>query len=597
MSNYKEGIIIRTQKQKYFKIVLIIILIFNIFLSPKPIQANQEIEQEKSQAEKELESLKADREVHETQISDVEEKFLNLDTQVRDITDQQEKIEKDIATLNKKIANLKQYTPKLITQRQVLLSELYMIMDDRLFYLTYFVSADKFFDLLKGKDQTQIVIEEKINKINLIDRVLVLIKEREELSNQKIADLNAQKQELAGRLALIYMELQKQQKSLASIDLKAISLQQYLLSLEKINTFLERDFVSWNRAEGDNFIFVGGGTEHGIGMSQHGAAGLARLGKNYQEILSHYYQNTKISQKDTSRTTVRIGIVLGGGGGGICVYGGSAKMGSQIINENDCVEVRLPETNDVMIAPNSPSTYFRVTYKLSGYNEYYGSIQVKNIGGSLFTINHINMEQYLKGVVPAEMPHSWPLEALKAQSLAARSYAMRNIKPDSIFDMDDSTRFQVYLGKKHMFDETNRAVYETAGQVVAYGSEIIPCYYHSTSGGYTENNENVWGGSPRPYLRGVPSPWEENSPWWSWSSKNYSRDELSQILALDERTNVGQLQKIEIINRGISGRVIAVKLTGSEGQKIITGQTLRRVINLNIPASDPPIRSILFGIK
>lgn len=575
---------------------MIFCLILSAFFSIQSTNANQEIEQEKSQAEQELEELKAERGIFETQISDLEEKFLNLDTQIRDIIAQQGKIEKDITALNKKIAKLKVLTPKLLEQRRALLSELYIIMDDKLFYLTYFISADRFFDLLKGKDETQIVMEEKIRKIGLIDKVLGLIAKREKLYDKKIADLKSQKQELTGRIVLIHMELQKQQKSLEGIDLRAISLQQYLLSLGKMNVLLERDFVGWNRAEGDSFVFIGGGTEHGIGMSQHGARGLAKLGKNYQEILGHYYQNTRIKHVNTANKNVRIGIVLGGGGGKICAKGGTAHMAGSLIKKDDCVEVR-PSIGDVMITPDSAATYFEVTYKLSGYNEYFGSIQVKNIGGSLFTINHINVEEYLKGVVPAEMPRSWPLEALKAQAVAARSYALRQIKPSAVFDMDDSTRFQVYLGKKYQFASTNAAVDQTAGQVVMYGSEIIPCYYHSTSGGYTENNENIWGGRPRPYLRGVPSPWEEDSPWWSWSSKVFSRQELSDILARDERTNIGLLQKIEIINRGISGRVIAVKLSGSAGQRIITGQTLRKVINYNIAVSDPPIRSILFGVK
>ncbi len=575
---------------------IIFCLILSTSFSIQSTNANQEIEEEKSQAEKELEELKADRGVHESQISDLETKFLNLDTQIRDIISQQEKVEKDIQTINKKVAKLKALTPELLEQREGLLSELYIISDDKLFYLTYFISADRFFDLLKGKDETQIVMEEKIRKIGLIDQVLELITKREKLYDKKITDLKSQKQELTGRIVLIHMELQKQQKSLESIDLRSISLQQYLLSLGKMNVLLERDFVGWNRAEGDSFVFVGGGTEHGIGMSQHGAAGLARLGKNYQEILGHYYQNTKIGQRDTSGVNVRIGIVLGGAGGKIYARGGSAHMAGIIIGQDDFVQVS-PAIGHAIIRPDSPATYFEVDYKTSGYNQYYGFIEVKNVGGSLFTINHINIEQYLKGVVPAEMPRSWPLEALKTQAVAARAYALRQIKPEAIFDMDDTTRFQVYLGKKYQFAATDKAVDETAGQVVMYGSEIIPCYYHSTSGGYTENNENVWGGRPRPYLRGVPSPWEENSPWWSWQSKTFSRQELSEILGRDERTNIGLLQKIEIINRGISGRVIAVKLSGSEGQKIITGQTLRRVINLNIAVFEPPIRSILFGIR
>ncbi len=554
---------------------MIFCLILSASFSIQPTNANQEIEEEKSQAEQELEELKAGRGIFESQISDVnqisefEEKFLKLNSQLEDIVIQQEKIEKDIKDLDIKQIKLKDYIPQVTEQKKVLLSELYMISDDKLFFLSYLTSADNFFNSMKGKDETQILMEGKVRKIDLIDKVLELIKKREELYKKKVAELESQKQDL---------------------------IEKFLLSLGEIGVSSERDFVGWNRAEGDSFVFVGGGTEHGIGMSQYGAKGLAELGKNYQEILGHYYQNTKMGQRNTSGVKVRIGIVLGGAGGKIYARGGTAHMAGKLIEQDDFVEVS-PAIGHAIIRPDSPATYFEVDYKASGYNEYFGAIEVKNVGGSLFTINHINVEQYLKGVVPAEMPRSWPLEALKTQAVAARAYALRQIKPEAIFDMDDSTRFQVYLGKKYQFSATDKAVDETAGQVVMYGSEIIPCYYHSTSGGYTENNENVWGGRPRPYLRGVPSPWEENSPWWSWQSKIFSREELSEILGRDERTRVGLVEKIEIINRGISGRVIAVKLSGSEGQKIITGQTLRRVINLNIAVFESPVRSILFGVR
>lgn len=581
-----------------FKLSLILYFIFCSFLT-QPTNANQVIESQKIQTQTNLEKLKADREVFENQISDLQEKFLSFDQQLQDIAKQQAKITKNIASLNNQLNKFKKLTPQLEKQRQLLLSELYLLTDDKLFFISYFISADHFFNLLEGKDETQILIEEKIHKISLIDRLLELIKIREDMYREKIVDLKSQQQELSGRIALLAVELQTKQNLLENTDLRAIDLQKYLLSLSKMHALLERDFVGWNFAEGDTFQFVGGGTEHGLGMSQHGAAGLARLGKNYQEIVQYYYQNTHVVSKNTSGTNVRIGIVLGGGGGRVYVRGGNAHFARNPIKKDGFIDVS-PSVGDAMITPDSGSTYFEVSYKLSGYNQYYGKIQFKNIGGSLFTINHINIEEYLRGVVPSEMPSSWPLEALKSQAVAARSYALyalRNLKPGNNFDMDDTTRAQVYLGKNHYASATDRAVRETAGQVAVYGAEIIPCYYHSTSGGYTENNENVWGGRPRPYLRGVPSPWEEKSPWWLWTSRVYTQDEMSRILATDERTNVGALRRIEILNRGVSGRVLVVKLIGFSGEKVTTGQTFRRIINDAMDISDPPLRSILFGIR
>ena len=487
-------------------------------------------------------------------------------------------------------------------QRKELLAELYISTDDKLYYLTYFVSADQFFNLMKGKDENQVLIEERINKLAKIDRILELINKRNALYESEIADLKSQKQELGQKLVLLAMEIQTKQNLLETTDLKAFNLQNYLISLKKMNALLERDFVGWNVAEGDDFVFIGGGTEHGIGMSQHGAAGLARLGKNYKEILEYYYQNTKVKAKSDPNGRIKVWLRSASPSGGkICPKDENSSILVGEKKVKGCVSVSpstVPKVpKKIIIAPIAPNSTLLVKYKNSSYNEYTGKIIVNNISGQLFTINDVKIETYLKGVVPSEMPHSWPLEALKAQAVAARSYAVKHISAGSLFDIDDTTRNQVYLGKLHEFEETNKAVQATAGEVVVYGAEIIPTYYHSTSGGYTENNENVWGGRPRPYLRGVPSPWEENSPWWLWGTKTFSRQELSDILAKNEATKVGFLQKIEILNRGISGRVIAIKLTGSEREVVVTGQTLRQTINNNQGESNPLFRSILFGVR
>ena len=166
-----------------------------------------------------------------------------------------------------------------------------------------------------------------------------------------------------------------------------------------------------------------------------------------------------------------------------------------------------------------------------------------------------------------------------------------------MYDLCDTPTCQVYLGASYEFPNTDQAVFETRGKVLMYGSEIITTYYFSTSGGWTENNENVWGGTPRPYLRGVPSP-GENSPYNSWRTKTFIKEELQKYLNSDSDTSIGNLQKIEIIKRGVSGIVMAAKITGSAGQKTVTGQTFKYVININLPdGTNDYIKSALFGIK
>ena len=140
-------------------------------------------------------------------------------------------------------------------------------------------------------------------------------------------------------------------------------------------------------------------------------------------------------------------------------------------------------------------------------NRYRGQMKaVPSAWGSGVTlVNVVSMEDYLQGVVPCEIVPSWKIDAIKAQAVAARTYAMfhKNGYRSSGYDVTDDTRSQVYQGAGAETEATNRAVRETAGEIVTYGGKPIDAVFHSSGGGYTENCENVWGSSI-PYLKGVP---------------------------------------------------------------------------------------------
>ncbi len=133
---------------------------------------------------------------------------------------------------------------------------------------------------------------------------------------------------------------------------------------------------------------------------------------------------------------------------------------------------------------------------------YRGKLMVKNVGGKLTVINDINLEEYLKGVVPAEMPSSWESEALKAQAIAARSYALANLGKQSKYgyDLKDNTEDQAYGGASSETSKTNKAVEDTLGLVLTYDMKIISAYYSASAGGMT--NTSSWGGNV-PYLHSV----------------------------------------------------------------------------------------------
>jgi SpoIID/LytB domain protein len=220
---------------------------------------------------------------------------------------------------------------------------------------------------------------------------------------------------------------------------------------------------------------------------------------------------------------------------------------------------------------------------------YYQGTGVGDVG--TFSTNvHGSSEEYLVGVVEAEMNSSWPMEALKAQTVAARSYAYINRRR-----LDNSPRTQAWVGPHLQTARARQAVEETRGQVVSSGGQTVPAYFHSTAGGCTENNENVWGGSAIPWLRGVTSPWESDSPHWNWRSKAYSREQMQGILNQDGWTSVRSLQSIRIVGRGVSGRATVVEIRGSEGVKRVPGRTFQRIFNAYSPDEEPGLRNTLFG--
>ena len=141
---------------------------------------------------------------------------------------------------------------------------------------------------------------------------------------------------------------------------------------------------------------------------------------------------------------------------------------------------------------------------------YRGILMIQNKNKKLTVINNIDLEEYLKGVVPSEMPSSWELEALKAQAIAARSYALANLgKRASLgFDLKDTPEDQAYGGASAETSRTTEAVDSTRGLVLTYNMKVVPAYYSASAGGKTINAADVWG-SDVPFVRSVPS-FDEN---------------------------------------------------------------------------------------
>ncbi|MBU4602551.1 SpoIID/LytB domain-containing protein [bacterium] len=211
----------------------------------------------------------------------------------------------------------------------------------------------------------------------------------------------------------------------------------------------------------------------------------------------------------------------------------------------------------------------------------------------LNVINIIGIEEYLYGVLKKEISPSWPSEALKAQAVAARTFAIFNMNKyiDKGYNICASTNSQAYGGVNHEDPLTNKAVDETRGIIMVYKGEPINAVYHSDSGGYTENSENVWG-SFLPYLRSVKSKFEEkvSPPYHTWSYSINEKDLTEKLQKQGHKIN--SIVSIEPVKKSETGRASELVFT-ADNNKVINMKTndFRSLIGVDL------IRSTFFNIK
>jgi len=218
-------------------------------------------------------------------------------------------------------------------------------------------------------------------------------------------------------------------------------------------------------------------------------------------------------------------------------------------------------------------------------NGYRGRIEIGRYGGksTLTAVNVVPLEQYLYGVVPCEMPASWHTEALKAQAVCARSYALikagYHAETDVMrgYRMVDTVQSQVYGGIRYEHARSNAAVNATKGQTLCYENRTVTGYYFSTSGGHTENVEDVWGFTV-PYLQAVSDVYETNPSKKPWSV-TLGKKELENLLqSMGEA--VGTVKKVMQEITTASGRVYSLRIIGSKGSVALETDALRNVLEL-----------------
>ena len=205
---------------------------------------------------------------------------------------------------------------------------------------------------------------------------------------------------------------------------------------------------------------------------------------------------------------------------------------------------------------------------------YRGKVLLVPVDGKVTAINWVDLEAYLYSVLGSEMHANWPQEALKALAVAARSFALyrRERGASNIYDVGANTGYQVYKGLATESPATQAAVHATKGQVLTYGNRVIEAVFHASSGGYTENVEDIWQ-RPVPYLRSVPD-FDQSAPVFRWS-ETFSTDQFQKRVV-----GIGRLQQAIPERTTPRGRVVSIRLEGTDGSRVITGTELRRALNL-----------------
>jgi stage II sporulation protein D len=326
-----------------------------------------------------------------------------------------------------------------------------------------------------------------------------------------------------------------------------------------------------------SWVVHGRGFGHGVGMSAYGAYGYAKAGKGYRFILGHYFTGTSLGTLEKTRivrvlldisptdvgfsgTTSACGVRLDPGRS----YEAHRKGNSVVLRSSG--GKRLANCGRKLRAAG------RGTIAIAGQGTFRGALETvptESDAGSLNIVNALAIEQYVKGVMPNEVPPSWPTEELKAQAVAVRSIAITGDVGGNGFDLYSDTRSQVYEGLESEYDRTNDAVAATRGQVVMYGGDVAQTLYSACSGGHTESAVNVFG-SPVPYLVGVPDPYDYYCPLHKWTL-DFSGPEISSRLGAYLQ---GKLKRVVIVKTGVSPRIVSAKLVGTGGTSTVTGSQL-----------------------
>ncbi len=316
-------------------------------------------------------------------------------------------------------------------------------------------------------------------------------------------------------------------------------------------------------------------------------------------------QTVQTTPERSSSAEIRVGLLLGqrsllvSSDAGFSLVDNRSGKVLKTIAPNAAIKIESGKAGLLLDGRPLAGTAFRLVPQKSdgifqiGAKHYRGSFFLRVQDGSFDVIEHLALDDYVNGVLAEEMPASWHPEALKAQAVAARTYALRSRERHRAdgYDVCATTHCQLYGGVDSETAATRAAVAATAGQVLLYDGKLAETVFHSDSGGMTESREALWGDGV-PYLVPVKEPEQKTSPWQvTLAEANF----LRKLAAAGK--DIGTLQKIElsplVIGKGDayrtpSGRVSHLKIQGSKRTLSLTGSEMRSIFGL---------KSTLFGVK
>lgn len=318
----------------------------------------------------------------------------------------------------------------------------------------------------------------------------------------------------------------------------------------------------------------GHGWGHGLGMSQWGAYGYAKHGWTYDRILAHYYSGTTLGPAAVTSVRVLLASAKKASLESTAAWTVTDAVGTKVQLDPGALaltpKLALPDHPELQ----PPFTFTSKQPLLVNAVPYRGRMRVSSDGKLVQIVDTLALEAYVKDVVPAEMPSSWSPEALEAQAVAARSYALANLAKARAYDLYGDTRSQVFGGVKVENPATNAAVDATRGEVVLYKGTVADTLFFSSSGGRTASALEATGQNV-PYLVPVSDPYDTLAPYHDWGPVVVDAAKVAKTLKL-----ASPLADIQAED-GPSGRVRSLTMTSDdESQVTINGNQARAALDL-----------------